>query len=314
MGACESRQGSAPPPRDNVEGYRLDLAAVAAGREPALLTALKMPRGEIHRRLGVHRAALRSTIVLESSARKTTLKQELTLAVAKGGAYQIVKHTSPQYGVELRWIGGKLYPRQRFSKFYARVPRDRQEPAQLAERLGGLLPAYVRLLERFVKPTLVKRETFAGRSALRVRLEARVKPRPLAPTRRSRSGRARVASKARAWRRSVAVESLAGSVLLDAKTGAPLSAKLDARWTFVEPAGTRLPKSGIPETLGDTRGKAALSFEEKATLGGAVTVTPPPAKDLIDVRRRRLEVERQIVEGERPLPKGWRRRFGDIQR
>jgi hypothetical protein len=304
LGACKTQQGSAPPPRREAQHYRLDLGALARGEQAALLAALRMPRGEIHRRLGAHRQTASSKLELAGGVRKQTLAQQLTLAVDAKGRFSIVKSTSPEHGVELRWVGDKLYPRRRFGKFYARAARDPAEPTTLAERIAGLLPAYMRLLERFVDVELAGKESAGGRPALRVKLKARATARPAPRQRQAASKR---------WRRSLAVASLTGVALLDAKTGAPLSIKLSARWTFRAPPTGTLPPSGIPTKLGGQQASATLAFEQRVTFGAVVVAAPKPG-EVIDVRRRRLEVERQIVQGERPLPPAWRERWGDIQR
>ncbi|MCK5795823.1 MAG: hypothetical protein KAI47_01470, partial [Deltaproteobacteria bacterium] len=198
-----------------------------------------------------------------------------------------------------------LYPRLRYSRFYARDPKDPGEPDRLAERVAGLFPVYMRLLGRFAKISLDPQKTIhEGREALTVLLTLRASPSAAPSTE---------LAPAKRWRRSTQVSELKGRVLLDAKSGVPLVTQVKARWRYREPAGAP-PASGIPAHLGEGWVTTTLDFAERLRPGPVAAIVPPLGKELVDIRRRRLEVERQMVQGERPLDPLWRARWGDIHR
>lgn len=259
------------------------------------LSALRLSHLGIVRALGAHRVSVRSSLKTEvPSLPPRTVEQDVDLRVDAQGSFAATKNTHPQHGQEVIWTGGWLYPRLRYSPFLRRQARP-GEPEAIANRMYGLLPAYVDLLGRFLRVEAAGTAREAGREAVKVRLS-------LAPSPRTSPGSEAAAKR---WRHSVAVKSLEGQALLCARTGAPLRVELRASWTFHPPAGA-MPASGIPSALdGRSVGTMTLSFrQEIRDVGQIAAIQPPDRKETrANLRRVRLEYERQILTGERPLPR-----------
>ncbi len=291
-GCRSERPPPAAPGAARVE-HALDVASLGSDRKTTL-RALRMPHRLIAARLGAHRlvASSRLTTQLPSQPAREVV-QEVSLRVDGKGQYAALKTTGAQYGQEVIWTGGWLYPRLRYSKFLRRRA-EADEPALMADRLAGLLPAYVTLLRRFLEVHLEGRGQHQGREVVRVRLSLASDPRPPAPLR----------APARQWRRTLVARAIEGKAVLDAQTGAPLSVELTARWTFSPPAAGPLPDSGLPTRVDEgTTATGELHFTLKVSdLGKVATVRPPPEAETIDSPRLvRTELERQMLTGEVPL-------------
>lgn len=264
-----------------------------AGMESTLST-LSLSQSVITARLGAHTVSCDAT--LEASATGGTpqkVVQQVTLSVDARGNFAAKKDTAAQHGQEVIWTGGWLYPRQRHGKFIRRRARS-GEPKQIADRVAGHLPSYLELLAPYMVLEPGGETTHEQRKALRVSLK-------LAPT----PGKVPTATAtSRRWRQTIKVQSLTGLALLDVKTHVPLSVDLTAAWTFAPPAG-KTPPSGIPTKLAPKGhfGTMKLKLRQRVTRVGAVpAVQPPPANQVMDVRRVRLERERQMFSGEVPIP------------
>jgi len=293
LGGCSGKEDRSAHEPDRVAPAAIDLAAVARGERQSTLRALRMPHRYLAARLGAHRVRCTSTLTTQVPAAETQrLEQEVTMRVDADGHYAVSKNTSPQFGHEVVWTGDWIYPRLRYSKFLRR-PARRDEPREIADRIYGLLPAYVRLLGPFISVEARGEAQHLGRSAVRAELKLMAEP----------AGEPSARGVARQWRQTIVVKSLTGTALLDAKTGAPLSVDLRARWSFNPPAGS-IPATGIPTKIDrDAVGTMDLSFSQRITNIGAVAkVTAPPEAETIDNPRRiRLEIERQMLTGELPI-------------
>jgi len=262
---------------------------------------------QVASRLGAHQLSCKSTLLSRiPGAPEKKVLQQMTLRLDQQGGYSAIKNTHPQYGHEVIWTGGWLYPRLRYGKFLRRKARP-GEHQQIMDRMAGYLPAYARLLRPFMSVTVTGEAVHLGRKVKKLSLG--LKPgAPQAPT-SSKASNSSPPAPAQRWRQKIKAESITGAALLDRTTGALLSVDLTAQWQFVPPAASPLPASGIPVRL-DTKkpGAMSLTFSQRIThLGQIPPIAPPPAEDILaDVRRRRLELERQIFSGERPLPKSWR--------
>ena len=258
------------------------------------LAALRMPHHRATEQLGAHVVTCRSTLTTSVPSHPTRkVEEELTLRADGAGHFAAVKHTDPQHGEEVTWTDGWLYSRLRYSVFTRRRPRSAREPAIIADRMYGLLPAYVEILSRFIAVKRVGPVRHGGREGIKVRLSLAQTPAP-PPIQRA---------PARRWRRHVTARAIEGSAILDAKTGAPLSVKLKAGWSF-HPPKAGLPASGIPRAVDRAVvGRTDLVFEQNiAEVGKKVTVDPPDTKEVKrSLRRVRLELERQMLTGERPV-------------
>lgn len=265
----------------------------------ATLRALGMPHRRLTQQLGAHALRCRSVLTTRvPSYPERKVEQELALRINRKGEFAAVKQTDPQHGQEAIWTGGWLYLRTRHNFFVRRKPR-RDEASAIADRMYGYLPAYLGLLGRFI--AFEKTGTTAGRIKLRLRLASSPEPLPagLPPAKR--------------WRRTITAKTLEGRAELCAKTGVPLKVQLKASWTFHPPARGG-SATGVPKALDDrTVGKTTLVFsQEVAEVGQVAAIQPPdPAQTKTNLRRLRPEIERQILTGERPLPRAGGP-FGDL--
>ena len=262
--------------------------------------ALAMGGHVLVRALSGHRLSIKATtssVVSGYPTRKVI--QEMTWLVDGKGNFRVRKDTHKQYGQEVILHDGWLYARLRYSKFVRRRPRQ-GEAHEILDRMASHLPDYAELLERFLKMEPAGEGKLGQMEGTRVSLSLRETPLP--------AGEA-ASGPARRWRASVAVTALSGTILFDEVTGVPLSVDLKANLTFKAPRpGKAPPASGIPSVLSDKlKGTMSLALTQRAErVGKAEPVKPPPAEETItDVRRRRLDLERQLLSGERPLPDDW---------
>lgn len=235
----------------------------------------------------------RSTTSSKVSRLEHQVQQEVTLRIDGQGNFSAVKNTGPQYGQEVIWTDGWLYPRLRYAPFLRRRPRNRSEVRAIEDRMYGLLPGYVGLLGRFISVTRVKEAQLAGRKVVKIRLGLLNNAAPAPPAR----------GQADRWRRFIAARSISGTALLCAKTGVPLEVELKASWSFHPPDESR-PRTGIPAKV-DQRavGQMKIGFRQQiADIGAKASIKPPdPANTRVSSRRVRLELERQMLTGERPV-------------
>lgn len=264
------------------------------------LAALSSSPAAVALRLGAHRVTCKTTLqtrVAGTAPREVV--QQMVLSVDKKGRFSAVKDIGVQHGQEVIWAGDWLYPRARHGKFLRRRPRV-GEPKKIFNRMAGHLPATVKLLA----PSLILQSrgetTHEQRRVLRVSMT-------LAPNPKKAPGDT---SLSRRWRQTIKVKSLNGMVLLDARTRVPLSVDLTAAWTFTPPAAGKTPPSGIPRKLDPgATGTMKLNLSQRVTLIGKVEpIQPPPAAEVMDPRRVRLERERQMFSGEIPIPQQKQRR------
>jgi hypothetical protein len=219
------------------------------------------------------------------------VEQQLDLRMDDKGNFAAEKNTHPRYGSEVVWVDGWLYSRQRSSWFIKRRPR-RGEPEALADRLYGLLPAYIELLDRFLK---LERDD-KGQASGKINLRLSALPNP-APAAKELAGD---------WRKTIAIKALEGRVTLDGRSGVPLQAELEARWIFHPPVADTMPASGIPKEIdAKTVGSTTLRFHQRIEDIGKQPALSAPVAQMVrtGIRRQRIEIERQMLIGEHPLPR-----------
>ncbi|MCC6749012.1 MAG: hypothetical protein IT371_15235 [Deltaproteobacteria bacterium] len=298
--ACSRpRPGDPPPPAPRiVDGGGAWSAATVGLEAKATRAALEQPLSALRPRLGGHRTVAHSVLVARApGSPERRVEQSVDLRVTSAGQFSAVKHTDPQYGQEVVFAGGWLYSRLRHHKFVRRKPTSAREPEAIADRLHGLLPAYLRLLRRFVELQPAGELTYLGRRARRVRLGLAAKPAAGEPE----------GGPATRWRKTIAVQELSGEALLDRDTGVPLRVKLAAVWSYVPPAVGPAP-TGIPTRFAEGQaGRMTLAFEQRVSqIGNVSAVELPPAAEVAQLPPRlRLELERQMLVGERPVIPGW---------
>jgi len=290
-------------------GAEEPLAAPVINKKPAVKAgkekpgrALMLPGRELARLKGGARLELESTA---TSAVKgyppRKVEQKLRLDLDADGGFHARKDTHEQLGQEVIHAGGWLHARLRHSKFTRRKPAE-GEAGRVLDRMASHLPGYLELLGPYLKLEGAGDATHEGRPAQKVTLSLRPDPSPAA-----RAALAR--GPARKWRMEAVVTKLQGTALLDAETRVPLAVKLGATLTFKAPRPSKqVPASGLPAVMSDKlQGEMTIALEQKVTRVGKVAlIKPPPADQTItDVRRRRLELERQMLTGEVAVPDDW---------
>lgn len=277
------------------------VAATAPTKAPEVsLALLRRPHSAWSKALGAHRLTLEATThAAVKGYPRQKVHQKLTLVVDGKGGVALTKTLGDQQGFELVLAGGTLYTRLRYSTFLRRKPA-RAEVARLLDRLSDPLAATLELVGSRATLTPGEETTVAGRPARRYTLglgEQAAAPSESSPSRR--------------WRTAVEVTALSGGVTVDRATGAPLAATLSATWRFVPPKAKPLPKNGIPAQLDpDQRGEGGVTLTLALSELGAVkqpVTAPPEDQVLTSLRRRRLELERQMLTGELPIPADWRK-------
>ena len=128
----------------------------------------------------------------------------------------------------------------------------------------------LKLVLRFVQAREAGTATVAGHAGVKVTLSARQTP-DAAPVE---------TEPGRAWRQTVNVRYIDGDAVLDAKTGAPLSVRLEAQYTFV--------RDGKPV-------QATLGYKQ-TTSAQSEAVAPPADWTALD-RPRPMVDRQQLLEG-----------------
>lgn len=265
-------------------------------KDPAAVRQrLACPYHKFASQLGAHKFVGKSVMEVQlRNHHPRKIEQTVELLWDAKGHFAANKVTSPQYGNEVIWTGDWLYPRLRFSKFIKRKARPK-EPSEIADRMYSLWPAYWQLLRRFLNIKPEGNENYLGRNAIRIVFSLKTSPTPVEDE----------ASSAKQWRKHIVVKALDGKAILDADTSAPLSIDLHARWNFNPPiVSSSPPANGIPTKIDNaTTGTMELMFSHHITdIGKVALISPPASNEIIDnPRRLRLEIERQILTGERPL-------------
>lgn len=279
-------------------GPKLDTALLGEHRETTL-AVMQMPFSQTAKLLGSMQLSAKAHLQTSgANVADKIIDEDFTLLLDEKGHYAISKNTSSQYGQEVRWVGGFLYPRLRHSKFIKRRPRP-GEAAEIANRLSNHLAAYTRLLGRFMEVQRGAEEQLQGRTAIVVKLHLSDNPEP--PVEDD--------VLAHRWRASIKVSRLEGKVWFEKSSGAVMQAELSASWNFHPPAAEEAVKaeSGIPTKIDEkTEMTTQLKFSSRLdALGKVETVTVPAADQIVDqVQRLRLEIERQVILGEVPFPEG----------
>jgi hypothetical protein len=325
LAGCRDHDGVAPRLPENKKKTNMFNASQLGKDRKTTLAALRQSQHSIFQSLGPHRITAASTLKIwrgkakkskAKASRKKTLKLTLSLLQAKDGAYSISKNTDPQYGQHVIWHQGFLYTRLRYNPWTKRRPVNAREPRVLRDRLVSFLPAYVELLAPHMTIRKSGQTQLFGRQAHELTLSLG-RPKSVGNKRRSKAQNASEISSskdnavnrapARIWRRSIVVSKLTGKVLLDTKTGVPLKVSLAAQWSFVlaeKPGATGIPQ-GFDEKR---RGETSLQLTQTIEPTAAVSIAPPTKDKIVDPYRRRLEIERQMVVGERSVDPNWSKR------
>lgn len=217
FGAC--RQGS--DENLGVAG-RSDAPLELAGLDqPGRLEAVLAAGSEgIERKLGPHQRQQTTKLVVRSGDRSDTLEEFWRTEFDTRGALHAVHETSRDEGIEWYLVDGDFFVRPRHGRFVRRHPQG-DEVGRARDEQSRTLAGYLAVLGRFA--TREEKAVRVGeRPATRVLL--RLDPHPAPPAE---------AEPARAWRRSLRVQALEGTVTIDTASGAVLDAHLEATYSFL---------------------------------------------------------------------------------
>lgn len=235
-----------------------------------LVRALSLHGAALDERLGPHTMQASQTVTLTLPTRETqTLDETFSVQSDARGDVRLVHDNSRGYGFEAVAQQKQLYVKPRYGKF-VRERIEGDELARLRVTAETAAAADLRLLERFVQVRPAGTATVAGHSGVKLALSAKSSPDP-APA-ESEAGKK--------WRESVEVRYIDGSVVVDAKTGAPLAVQLDASYQFA--------RDGKPVT-------AALKYKQTTVADAGTIVTP--ADYAVLGRPRPMLDRQQLLDG-----------------
>jgi hypothetical protein len=232
-----------------------------------LVHALQLTGAQLDRILGARRMEARSSLKVEPPSRPVEKLEESYRADSDGqGALHLV-HDNARDGLEAIVAGGTLYVRPRYGQFTRRRPEG-DDVARLRENVESVAAAYLELIQRWLLVKELGRAEVNGRPAVRLQVSATGSP-SLAPPETLAY---------RKWRDTVKVRYASGEWLLDAASGAPLSGKLEASWSFER---------------SDLQGPVAVTLEYEQHGAAPQPIVAPP--DAAEARRPRPLVDRDLL-------------------
>lgn len=285
--------GVAPPATLRALGLALAAVAVAgpAGgcrrgqptmtRPAAAVDAAVRPERLVQafRRLG--RAHLRGYARFAAAPDGTPMEwvtTETDVWIDDRGNWRLVETNDKDGGREVVLHGRELSVALRYGKMIRR-PAEDPEPQRLLEEALGAPWAAWDLLRDVAAVDDFGRETVAGRSAHVYKLaKAR---RPPEPTRTVDP------QDRRAWRRTIAVDQIEGTIIVDDGTGLPLSTNFRARYAMRRSG----PGAGIPM---HGQLEVRTSIEE---IGSSPLIVPPEAAEDLPLRQRTVPEEKALIGG-----------------
>lgn len=256
--------------------------ARAASDGAALARALAIPHREVTEQLGPHTVTITSRLeVKEGDTVVEQLSDETTIEIAADGDYHARYDNSADYGREVLWQAGMLYLRPRYAKWHRRPPTDDAEPGALRDELYGVAGAYFELVAHAAEVSDKGAQAAAGRDGRRV--EIKLAPSPRKPPVQHLTQRK--------WRESITVQELSGEAVLDAESAIPLQARFQTRYTFSRDGRTFTMTLEVGHELGG--------------IGQVVTLTPPPAEEVVATPERSRETDERdaLLQGIAPPSK-----------
>jgi hypothetical protein len=219
--------------------------------------------------IGEHTLTIEHTVeVREGATVLETLGETTTLAVAPDGTYHATYQNTADYGREVIYLAttNTLYLRPRYARWHRRDPESLDEPTAIRDQFASVLGADFELISRSALVTDQGATTEAGRSARRLAIAR-------SPTARKVPVE-KVAQ--RTWRNDLSVDALAGEIVLDQQTGAPLRAKLSATVAFLRD---------------DKRLTMQLGVSHRIAIAPTPTIIAPPDDVVVNTPERRREVD-----------------------
>ena len=207
-------------PKQKVEPINVAKAA----KDPAELTrALARPYRDTVTALGPHTYSIQTTTTVDEAGKRVTdLSDQTVIELGDKGAFHGTYTSSADYGREVLFTGGKLYLRPRYQRWHGRAPETPDEPVTVRDTFFEAIAATWDLLAPGTELTDAGAAQIGGRNGRKivVKLAPTPRPPPAEPLTQ------------RKWREKRAVEAVAGEIVLDAETGAPLSVKLQGIVSF----------------------------------------------------------------------------------
>jgi hypothetical protein len=229
-------------------------------------------------RLGPHRFRAKSALrVAVAEQPPEDFADEDLIEAGSGGRYHVLHTNSRDEGLEWFLLSGDLYVRPRYGQFARRRPEE-GEADRVRDDAYGALGAHYEVLGRFMGARTEGRVPVGGRDAVHLVLAPVPSPRPATPE----------TDPARAWRETVTLQTLAGTLDVDMRTGVVLTAALKASYTF---------RRGDRVATVDLDYQGALEPGVEPALAAPEHVPAP--------RRTRYHVERQqLLDGLAPPAAG----------
>jgi hypothetical protein len=226
---------------------RLDARALADDAQ-ASERVLRMTRSEIASRLGAHKLAgkthlawTRASNVADAGPTEVTLTEETSLTEASNGDFQASLQNDRNQGFEAVWAKGEVFVRSRFGPFRKRRT-DRTDPQRLREHTASGLLAFDQLA-RGLKLRLAGETSYDGRRAVRYEVSGAGQAPPkrdeaeLPPIQWPAGGPdTDTARRLSLWDKAQPAD-LAGAIVIDAETAAPLAWELRGHFRVAQGAG-----------------------------------------------------------------------------
>jgi len=245
----------------------IDTARVADDRDE-LARALARPYAQVLASLGPHVVSLNTRTTVEEAGKVVSeLSDHAVIENGEGGAFHGLYTSSADYGRETTFVGNKLYLRPRYQRWHERAPETPAEPSELRDAYYGAIGATWDLVGHAAELTDRGRVQVAGRGGRKI--EVKLSPSP------ARAPRETLAQ--RKWREGSSVEALAGEVVLDAETGAPLALKLAGTVAFSREGRSFVMKLELDSTV--------------SAIGVPVAIAAPPEGEVVATPGRLREVD-----------------------
>lgn len=218
------------------------------------------------------------------------LKETYLLERDGSGRLHGCHHNSKERGFEFFWEKDVFHFRNRYMPWQQR-PSKEGERDEVVSRIWGVLSAYWELMEPHVRLEGAKPKEFMGRPVHVYHILKRKKA-------RFSEGEAssRTADPDRRWRRSVKVEKVHGTVLLDKVTALPIQVAVDLTYTFERDGGLGLVHLKHRHELAVQ--KPSFAIEKPRSIPAPIRLRP--------------ELERQALLGHLRAP-GWYRGGGPVK-
>ncbi|HWE23337.1 MAG TPA: hypothetical protein VG496_05295 [Myxococcales bacterium] len=214
---------------------------------------IRMTQAEVAARLGAHKAQTRVQFAWfrgpgapDAGGSDVALAEETTLLQAANGDFSVRQENDRNQGFELVWVNGEVFVRGLFGPFRKRRT-DRTEPDRVREQALGALPTFDRLahglkLQRAGEATVEGRRVFryqvTGSAGKPPPAEREDLPRleyPLQPD-GGRGPDPDTARRIEMWEKEEPTR-VAGALVVDAVTGAPIGADLQGHFRIPGSAG-----------------------------------------------------------------------------